>query len=244
MSRYVEVRETLAKEISRGVFQVGGRFPTDLELCARFGVSRHTVREALRQLQDDGVLDRHRGVGTVVRARPGPVYTQTFTSIAELQAYAGEATLEVMMKSVLVARPALADLLGCPVGGRWLNIGGLRILKGHAKPLCWTDLFFAEPYIELRDQLNGGEEPFHQVLHRLRGVAVTGIEQQIAAVAVRPDIAVRLDCEPGSPGLLVRRRYFDGGEEPFEVSLGVYPADRYAYISRVVRRGAGASSEG
>jgi Bacterial regulatory proteins, gntR family len=43
------------------------RFPGDNELTGHYGVSRHTVREAVRRLQDEGVVERGRGRGTFVK---------------------------------------------------------------------------------------------------------------------------------------------------------------------------------
>src|SRR6201996_1425652 len=78
MTRYKELRQILADEIAAGKHAVGGRFPTEFELCDRFGVSRHTVREALRLLQDQGLLARQAGLGTTVLAHtPGTQYNST-----------------------------------------------------------------------------------------------------------------------------------------------------------------------
>ena len=80
--RYLDLRATLMGEIVAGKFPVGSRFPTDHELCERFQVSRATVREALRSLQDEGLLVRVPGSGTVVGALPGAVrYVQTIEFI-------------------------------------------------------------------------------------------------------------------------------------------------------------------
>jgi DNA-binding GntR family transcriptional regulator len=235
MSRYRELRETLAREISVGVFPVGERFPTDFELCARFGVSRHTVREALRELQEQGILARQRGMGTIVRAQPGGVYTQTVGSLSELGSYAAETRLVRTSESVLMARSALADMLGCSVGRRWLHVSGVHLLDGHERPLCWTDIFIADDYLDLRKELREGTEPYYEKLRRARGVNVRDVEQRITAVNVPADTAAILMCEPGSPALLVRRRYFSDREEAFEVSLSLHPADRYAYTARLSR---------
>ena len=62
MTRYMELRQTLAAEIAAGAFAVGAKFPTEYELCDRFSVSRHTVREALRALEDQGLLARQAGL--------------------------------------------------------------------------------------------------------------------------------------------------------------------------------------
>lgn len=67
---YRVVAETLRDEIASGVFPVGGRLPTQLELAARFGVARGTVQRALRELVDLGLVWSRQGSGTTVRARP------------------------------------------------------------------------------------------------------------------------------------------------------------------------------
>lgn len=235
MARYMELRQTLAAEIAAGVPPVGARFPTDLELCERFGVSRHTVREALRDLQDQGLLVRQRGSGTVV-ADPAArgVYSQTVASLAELDAYAADAHFAKASEGVVVARPALADLLACAPDTKWLRLAGLRRLEGASAPLAWTELFFAEPYISARGQLVMGPEPFYEQLRRLFGVTVTEVEQTISAVSIPPDIAASLETPAGGPALLVRRRYF-AGADLVEISLSIHPAERYAYTQRLSR---------
>ena len=235
MARYKQLRQTLAAEIAAGQPPVGARFPTDLELCERFGVSRHTVREALRDLQDQGLLVRLRGSGTVV-ADPArrAVYSQTVESLEELDAYAAQAHFEKLTEGVVVARPALADLLGCPADSRWLRLAGLRRLPGQDAPLAWTELFIAEPYISARADLNDGPEPFYEQLRRLFGVTVTDVAQRISAVVIPADIAANLQTGAGGPALLVRRQYF-AGDALVEVSLSIHPADRYAYTQHLSR---------
>lgn len=61
---WAQLREQLSRRLSDGEFDE--RFPTDAELVAEYGVSRHTVREAIRDLNSSGILKRQRGRGTVV----------------------------------------------------------------------------------------------------------------------------------------------------------------------------------
>ena len=51
--RYQRVADDLTKHIGTGKYPVGGYLPTEMELCRKYGISRHTVREALRQLRDE-----------------------------------------------------------------------------------------------------------------------------------------------------------------------------------------------
>lgn len=65
--KYLQVAETLRREIADGLFQDGEKLMTEETLRDRFGVSRQTVRQAIALLEDDGLVDRLRGSGTYVR---------------------------------------------------------------------------------------------------------------------------------------------------------------------------------
>ena len=68
--KYIQVADTLRREIARGVFRDGQTLMTEEELRVRFDVSRQTVRQAIALLEDDGLVDRRRGSGTYVRHGP------------------------------------------------------------------------------------------------------------------------------------------------------------------------------
>jgi DNA-binding GntR family transcriptional regulator len=241
MARYKDLRKTLAEEIATGQPPIGARFPTDLELCERFGVSRHTVREALRDLQTQGLLVRQRGSGTVVAAGPAkPIYSQTFQSLGELDAYAAGARFEKMSEGVVVLRPSLAELLDCPINSKWLRIAGVRRLPGSTDALGWTEIYIAEPYIQARARFTAGPDPYYEQIRRQFGLVVREVELRLSAAAIPVKPAAILGVQAGDPAVFVRRRYFALGDTPFEVSLSLHPADRYAYTARLTRGAVGA----
>lgn len=65
-----QIADTLRAEISGGHYRPGDRLPTEQALAERFGVNRHTVRNALKALADAGMIHTRRGAGSVVAARP------------------------------------------------------------------------------------------------------------------------------------------------------------------------------
>jgi len=65
--RYVQLAGELREAILAGEFANGKPFPTETALCERFDVSRFTVREALRRLESEGLIERRRGSGTTVQ---------------------------------------------------------------------------------------------------------------------------------------------------------------------------------
>src|ERR671923_619942 len=63
-------QQELRQAILGGTFRPGSQLPTEAELCEMLGVSRTVVREALRVLEEDGLVARRHGVGTFVRDHP------------------------------------------------------------------------------------------------------------------------------------------------------------------------------
>ena len=105
--RYLELAEDLRGQILTGGFPDADHFPTESVLCARYGVSRFTVREALRTLQSEGLIQRRRGSGTVIQpsgARGGALH-QPLSNVAEILQYANNTSF-VFARDGSVTLPA------------------------------------------------------------------------------------------------------------------------------------------
>jgi len=103
--RYLQVCDALVAMIRGGEVAIGDMLPTELELCEKFDVSRHTAREALRRVEAMGLVERRRGSGTRVKAKYAPiVYNQFVDSLEGLLQY-GKATRLVIQHAELKAVP-------------------------------------------------------------------------------------------------------------------------------------------
>lgn len=67
LSAYKKIKQSICEQIKSGKYPPGGRIPTEREMCEIYGVSRITIRRALGELEDDGILIREQGRGTFVR---------------------------------------------------------------------------------------------------------------------------------------------------------------------------------
>ncbi|QBF30652.1 phosphonate metabolism transcriptional regulator PhnF [Thalassococcus sp. S3] len=67
---WTSISRALTADIGEGRFATGDRLPTEAQLAARFGVNRHTVRRALADMADQGLVHARRGAGVFVTARP------------------------------------------------------------------------------------------------------------------------------------------------------------------------------
>lgn len=233
---YQELRESLAADLAQGLYPVGSRFPSEHELCARYGLGRHTIREALRGLQEAGMLSRRVGSGSTVTAlTPPDKYVYRIDSIDNLTSYAHRAMLYTQQESVVVLRKQLADDLGAPTGSRWLRIAGLRREPSEELPIAWTEVFVAEPYIEIRQSLGDVVNAIYQKLSEQYGLQIAEVERKIFASAMPAAFAAALSCDPGCPALVERRSYWTDEGELFEISLSFYAGDRFSQSIRLKR---------
>ena len=225
---YQELRDRLASELAEGVYPVGSRFPTEQEICTRYGLGRHTVREALRLLQEAGLLSRHAGSGTVVLAAKSPeTFSYRIDSIDNLTEYARVTIFDKKQEGVVTLRDKLAETLGAEKGSRWLRMAGLRHTQTDELPVAWTDIYIAEPYIGVRESIGGVSRAIYQKTSEQFGFSIGRVERRIAAVAMPVDMAMELSCEPGAPALMERRRYWSDKDKLFEITLSFHPGDRF-----------------
>jgi len=230
---YRDLRATLMTEIVAGKFPVGSRFPTDYELCERFQVSRHTVREALRSLQDDGLLVRLPGSGTVVGALPStPRYVQTIESVEQLYSAARAARLAIHHIFWVRLGPEIAAFLERPVGERWLRVSGVRTIHGEAtQHPSWVDIYVAEPYADIRSEITS-DQPIHQAIERRFHISIAAIEMRHFAVTLSSAQAKLLNVEAGDAGLQTMRRYLTDRGDPIEISLTIQSGSQPSQLMR------------
>jgi DNA-binding GntR family transcriptional regulator len=240
---YQQIRRTLTDEIMSGRYAAGDRFPPENELCDRFGVSRQTVREAIRELQSRGLLKRRRGAGTIVCGRQDPtLFVQEIDTLGRLFDAAQDTRLERKTEGLIVVREGLADLLGCKSGESWLRVAGLRWHVERNIKLCWTEIFVARKYADVRKHVTDETSGIFTLLERHFGITLTRLEQEISAVAIDDKHAVELDATPGSPGLFVLRRYFDPADDVYQIAISLYPADRFTMKTQLLRQANPASA--
>src|ERR1700730_6891824 len=139
---YLQVANQLVDGIQSGGFPVGSLLPTEVELSRIHKVSRQTVRHAIAELRQKGLVSARKGVGTRVESvTAARRFNYSAQSVADLFTMAAETEMTVETRTMIVARGKLAAQLGCRSGHRWLHLGCLRTIANEPRPLCWTDIF-------------------------------------------------------------------------------------------------------
>jgi DNA-binding GntR family transcriptional regulator len=233
---YRRVVDALREDIAAARAAVGDRLPTEDALCRRFGVSRHTVREALRALRDEGLVASRQGAGTtVVRRAARPLYTYSIASIDELMQYATEARYAVDKSGIVVADSALAERLGCDAGQRWLRVEGFRYTAAEQTPICWTEVFVRADYAGIGLMIGRRSGTIYSWIEEMYGVRVGSVEQELRVEPMPEAIAATLRSETGM-AVAIRRAYRLTSNELVEVAFNLHPAERFSYSVTLDRR--------
>ena len=241
--RYVEVARRLQQDIADGKHPVGALLPTETELCESFGVSRFTVREALRSLRELGLVTRRQGSGTqVIAADSQSTFSQSLASITDVLQYARDTYLELDDGSRTTAKGELARLLGCATGRTWLRFSGLRRSGVDGDPICLTDVYIDPDFGGVASRIGTQSGAIYELIEEDYGIRFSEILQEMSAVVLTDGQAKDLDAEAGSPALRIVRRYLVPAGKALEVTVSIHPADRYSYAMRI-RRDSGDTSE-
>ncbi len=234
--RYRQLADILMHDIRSGRLAVGARLPGELELVDQHKVSRHTVRASLRVLEDLGLIDRHQGLGTVVRAQDlQQSYMQQVRSLDELMHYPENSRLKVVgSKDVKVSR-ALARQLKCRSGTYWTRINAVRRLQDSGLPICWVSVYVLPEYATVAGKIGRSKRPVYELIERTFGEQIASVEVDFTAGIISDDVAARLEVEPGSASMRVVRRYVGRGKRQFEISVSEHPADHFKYSLKLDR---------
>ena len=231
--RYRQLADTLIRDIGAGKYPVGTLLPPEFELSERYGVSRHTVREAFRRLADMGLISRHPGIGTRVKAKSAEQrYLASLSTLSDLFQYTKRTRLKLLAEHQVQADAPLAAMLRCKRGQAWTQFETCRYLIGTTQPISYTQIYVYPGYAAIRDHLGRRSVWVYGLVERYYGERIVEVQQEIGAVSIEPRVAAILGVEPGSAGLQVLRYYIGRGKRLLSVSMNIYPGNRFKFSTR------------
>lgn len=225
---YEMVVRALRTEILRGLHPIGTALPSESALVSRFGVSRHTVREALRQLRELGLVESRQGFGTVV-TQPGgqQPYVHRVNSIGDLHDFNVESRYFGDTARLVKAPPELAGYTGEQADQSWLRIEGIRIAPGDEAPICEVEIYVAAQFAGVGRLLGKQAGPVYALIEVVYGERIGDVEQFLRAYKLESDNAA-LNLSAGETVVEIRRIYHILDGAIAEVTFNRYPADRFS----------------
>lgn len=232
---YLQIAEALRCSITEGEFRPGDRFPTERQISERYQVSRPTANKALAALVAEGRLEVHTGAGTYVCAPTLDYDLRRLVSFtAKAEAAGGQPSTRVV--GFAIARAAAIEAEDCcralalPGYAEVYDIERLRLVDGqpviHERRWVPVDCC---PGLSTED-LAGS---LYTCWQERFGIAISGADQRIRAVALDPLRAGHLGLKAGDPALEVRCTGWSGGVRRLWRERTVYRGDAYEFSGSI-----------
>ncbi|EKF20467.1 GntR family transcriptional regulator [Nitratireductor pacificus] len=230
--RYKQLAQALLNDIRDGKYKVGDLLPTEHALCTEFGASRFTVRQALRQMTQMGMVTRQPGVGTrLISLETGAVYRQGLEQVSDILQYAADTELHVIAsRPVKVETEDLREFLQASKGQEWLQIEAIRRAPGNNdKPICFTEIFLPPAFRTVRGLEGRVGDAVYRLINAQFGEETVEVRQEIRAGTLSRKLADLLSARPGAACLWIIRYYLNARGEAVEVTRSAHPGDRFQY---------------
>lgn len=231
---YAQIKEALKQRILEGDYVAHERLPSESELMKVYGVSRITVRQALRDLHTDGLVFSVQGKGTFV-SRPKAVQDiqrlQGFGEAMTPQGY--ETSTRVIEVQETRAAPEVAEALNISRGNKVVELKRIRYL--NREPISIDNSFFP---LEIGEKLLGRDmtQDIFPLLENEFGIGLGHADLKIEAVSASEDVSKHLNIDNGSSILRIQRLVFSKDGDPIDFEYLSYRGDAFQYQLRVDRQ--------
>jgi GntR family transcriptional regulator len=232
---HYQLRRLLEQAVTSGALDVGAQLPTEAWLCERYEVSRTVVRQALSDLEREGLVSRMKGKGTFVS---GPKLSehliQSLTSLHEDLAARGERLeTRVLRLEVQPVSPHVAELLRLPESERIILLERLRLL--HGEPLVVTTAHMPYSLCAPILGLDMSQRSLFETYERELGFRLHRGTRAVEARVAGSETAHQLGIQEGSPVLVFSGVTFIEDGRPIEYFVGIHRGDRSRFEVELFR---------
>jgi GntR family transcriptional regulator len=231
---YARIKEVLRARILDGTYAPHSQMPSEHELCAMFEVSRITVRQALGDLQKEGLLFRIHGKGTFV-SRP-----KAFQNVTSLQGFAEamssmgyEIVNRLQRFRVIKADRHVAGRLNLPEGARVVEIHRVRLL--NRAPVSLEVTYVPEALEKRLANADLVTRDIFLILENDCGLSLGHADVSIDAILADDEIGAALQVEEGSPVLRIERLTHCADGTSIDYEYLYFRGDAFQYRLRIDR---------
>jgi GntR family transcriptional regulator len=213
----------LHDEIVRGALDPGDPLPSEQSMCDQFGVSRITVRRALADLADAGLIERKHGVGSFVLDHPPSVGQRDVggSYLDELRQVEFETEVDVREFGIRAVPRPVAERLGSDE--RALHVLRLRRERRTREPLMVTEVWLPADLVDVITEAALGQAPLYRLLAEA-GVALERMDHELTAEIAGPRNAQLMSTPIGAPLIRVNRVAFANGTPHHFMAIVLSPS--------------------
>lgn len=232
---YIQLIDVLKGGIRQGVWQAGERLPGEHDLCERYGISRTVVRQALHELELEGLIIRRKGRGSfVAEPKISESLAQKLTGFHQDMTERGHRPVtQVLRLAVVPAAKEVADYLALEPGDPVIELERLRAVQGESIVLVTSYLPHALcPDLE---QIDFTDRSLYETLETQYDLIIARGRRHIEAVPANAKEAELLDITEGAPLLMLDSVSYLADGTPIEYYHALHRGDRSRFDVELVR---------
>ncbi|MGI2327174.1 GntR family transcriptional regulator [Planococcus sp. YIM B11945] len=230
---YLQVIDRMKQDIAAGVYKEKEKLPSEFELAKTLGVSRATLREALRLLEEDNIIVRRHGVGTFVN--PKPVFSsgiEQLTSVSDMIRQAGmEPGAIYLSTSESLSSEEDIKRFHCKDDETVITIERVRTANGEPVVYCIDKV----PSAFLPENFLGRKES--SIFSAIEETGETRISYAVTfidPVGYHEAASPILECDPETALLELKQLHYDEDDRVVLYSKNYFRADKFSF--HVVRK--------
>ena len=226
---YEQIKEYIRNNIHAGIFPLGGRIPSERALKDMFRVNRLTVKRAITDLAQEGILYTQVGKGTYVSAWKFDQQLEQLTSFTEEMSNRGQrATSYVLTAETISASDEDARILRVMTGSSLIYLARLRLANGTPMAIERTKIIkgWCETLLDTHDF---NVESLYRVLREEYSISLHYAEQSIEARLATHEESQLLRLAANAPILHMTRRTFTDFDQVVEYTMSAYCGSRYKF---------------
>lgn len=230
---YVQVIERLKRDIETGIFKANEKFPSEFELARNLGVSRATLREALRLLEEDKVIVRKHGVGTFVN--PRPIFSSGIENLSSVSSMISDAGMEpgTIFMEVQENTPNddMIGTFGCETDDKLVTIKRVRTADGEPVVYCIDHVLSKN--LEMGTDVLLNESIFDSI-EKSGKIRINQAVANIEPIGYDDEASSILRCGVDIPLLVLIQHHYSEEGEMVLFSKNYFRADKFSF--HVVRK--------
>jgi GntR family transcriptional regulator len=233
---YIQIKEKIKEQIDSGSLKYGDQLPGEPVLCNLFAVSRTVIRQALAELEHEGLVARKKGKGTFV-SEP-----ESFEKLSgnlsgfyqHMKKRGHLAYSQILKQEIVHAEKDIASNLNIKPGSLVLQLDRLRYIDNE--PIVLTSTYIPSHFVPGLENMELSRESLYGVLEREYGIVISRAYRTIGAVVANEYHAGLFKIKKGDPFIVISQIEYSSDGTLFAYYHGLYRGDRNVFEVEMVRQ--------
>lgn len=223
---YLQVIDKIKQDIDSGVYEAGERLPSEFELSKQLGISRATLREALRILEDEGVITRRHGVGTFICTKPlfSSGIEELFSITDMIRRSNQQPGTNFLSSNVINATSKDWEKFQLEEFDDLIVVERVRTADSEPVVYCLDKI----PKLYLPNYKSRNEQSLFDSLEK-EGTTISYALTHIEPLGYHEKVSEILNCDPETALLVLKQMHYDERERPILYSINYFRSDKFKF---------------